>query len=72
MTYARERRTAPWLFGITNLPYGVYNGFISTAMPYLLRNAGLPVDRIADIRTMCTREEFEKRFRASSPYSLKS
>lgn len=32
----------------------------------------LAVDRIADIRTMCTREEFEKRFRASSPYSLKS
>jgi PAT family beta-lactamase induction signal transducer AmpG len=52
MTYARERRTAPWLFGITNLPYGVYNGFISTAMPYLLRNAGLPVDRIADISAL--------------------
>jgi peptide deformylase len=32
----------------------------------------LAVDRITDIRTMCTREEFEKRFRATSPYSLKS
>jgi PAT family beta-lactamase induction signal transducer AmpG len=49
MSNARERRAAPWLFGITILPYGVYNGFITTAMPYLLRNAGLPVDRIADI-----------------------
>jgi PAT family beta-lactamase induction signal transducer AmpG len=52
MTYERERRPAPWLFGITNLPYGVYSGFISTAMPYLLRNAGLPVDRIADISAL--------------------
>jgi peptide deformylase len=29
----------------------------------------LAVDRIADIRTMCTREEFEKRYRADSPYA---
>jgi peptide deformylase len=28
----------------------------------------LAVDRIVDIKTLCTREEFEKRFRASSPY----
>jgi peptide deformylase len=32
----------------------------------------LAVDRIADIRTMCTREEFEKRYRASSPYAVES
>lgn len=30
----------------------------------------LAVDRIVDIRTMCTREEFEKRYRASSPYAV--
>ena len=30
----------------------------------------LPVDRITDIRTMCTREEFEKRYRAQSPYAV--
>jgi peptide deformylase len=29
----------------------------------------LALDRITDIRTMCTREEFEKRYRASSPYA---
>ena len=29
----------------------------------------LAVDRITDIRTLCTREEFEKRHRASSPYA---
>jgi peptide deformylase len=32
-------------------------------------NGILAVDRITDIRTMCTREEFEKRYRAASPYS---
>lgn len=29
----------------------------------------LAVDRVADIRTMCTREEFERRHRADSPYA---
>jgi len=28
------------------------------------------VDRITDIRTMCTREEFEKRYRAGTPYAV--
>lgn len=32
----------------------------------------LAVDRITDIRTLCTREEFEKRFRATSPYATAS
>jgi len=32
----------------------------------------LAVDRITDIRTMCTREEFEKRYRAQSPYATAS
>jgi peptide deformylase len=35
-------------------------------------NGILAVDRITDIRTLCTREEFEKRYRASSPYALAS
>lgn len=29
----------------------------------------LAVDRITDIRTLCTREEFEKRYRSTSPYA---
>jgi peptide deformylase len=29
----------------------------------------LAVDRIANMKTLCTREEFEKRYRASSPYA---
>jgi len=30
----------------------------------------LAVDRIIDMKTMCTREEFEKRYRAASPYAV--
>jgi MFS transporter, PAT family, beta-lactamase induction signal transducer AmpG len=52
MPYPAERPPPPWLFGITALPYGVYGGFVSTAMPYLLRNAGLEVDRIAEISAL--------------------
>jgi peptide deformylase len=31
----------------------------------------LAVDRITDMRTLCTREEFEKRYRATSPYATR-
>ena len=30
----------------------------------------LAIDRVLDVRTICTREEFEKRYRAASPYAL--
>jgi peptide deformylase len=30
----------------------------------------LAVDRIVDIKTLCTREEFEKRYRDASPYAV--
>lgn len=29
----------------------------------------LCIDRVSDVKTICTREEFEKRYRADSPYS---
>ncbi|HEV1994075.1 MAG TPA: peptide deformylase [Candidatus Acidoferrum sp.] len=32
----------------------------------------LAVDRITDMHTMCTREEFEKRYRAGSPYAVEA
>jgi peptide deformylase len=32
----------------------------------------LAIDRITDMKTMCTREEFEKRYRAASPYAVQS
>jgi peptide deformylase len=31
----------------------------------------LALDRITDIRTICTREEFERRYRAQSPYAVR-
>jgi peptide deformylase len=30
----------------------------------------LALDRITDVKTLCTREEFEKRYRAGSPYAV--
>jgi peptide deformylase len=32
----------------------------------------LAVDRITNMKTVCTREEFEKRYRAASPYAVES
>jgi len=32
----------------------------------------LAIDRVTDIKTICTREEFEKRYRDSSPYAAPS
>lgn len=32
-------------------------------------DAVLAIDRISDIKTMCTREEFERRYRHKSPYA---
>ncbi len=30
----------------------------------------LAIDRVTDVKTICTREEFEKRYRDSSPYAV--
>jgi MFS transporter, PAT family, beta-lactamase induction signal transducer AmpG len=49
MTNKAWGRPAAWIFGITVLPYGVFFGFITTSMPYLLRGAGVSVERIAGI-----------------------
>jgi peptide deformylase len=32
----------------------------------------LAIDRVTDTKTICTREEFEKRYRELSPYALVS
>jgi peptide deformylase len=32
----------------------------------------LAIDRVVDVKTICTREEFEKRYRANSPYAKTS
>lgn len=41
------RHPPPWIFGITALPCGIFQGFLSVAMPFLLRKAGVPVEQIA-------------------------
>ncbi len=38
-----------WIFGISTLPWGLYNGLVITSLPYLLRRGGVPVDRIATV-----------------------
>ena len=30
----------------------------------------LAIDRVVDVKTICTREEFEKRYRDTSPYAV--
>jgi PAT family beta-lactamase induction signal transducer AmpG len=41
--------TPPWIFGVTNLPFGVAGTYLGVAMPFLLRQAGVPVEKIAAI-----------------------
>lgn len=39
----------PWAFVLLPLPYGIFLGYIQTALPWLLRQNGYPVDRIGSI-----------------------
>jgi MFS transporter, PAT family, beta-lactamase induction signal transducer AmpG len=39
----------PWLFGIASAPYGCFNGLITVALPYVLSQHGIPLERIAAI-----------------------
>lgn len=43
---------APWLFGVLILPLGIYVGFIWTALPLLLSQAGLAIGQIARINAI--------------------
>jgi hypothetical protein len=48
-----RKPTAPWLFSLLILPLGiVVVGFNFTALPLLLAQAGVPVDRIACISSI--------------------
>jgi MFS family permease len=37
------------LFGVVSMPYGCFNGIVAVALPYILREHGLSVERIASI-----------------------
>jgi MFS family permease len=39
----------PWLFVLMPLPFGIFSGYIQTALPWLLRHMGYPVDSIGAI-----------------------
>lgn len=41
-----------WIFGITGLPSGVFNGLISFTMPFLLRQRGVGVEQIANVSAL--------------------
>lgn len=43
---------APWVFGVIMVPLGVYLGFITTALPFLLEKAGVSVERIASMAAL--------------------
>ena len=42
----------PWIFGVLVLPLGMYVGYFSTALPFLLSRAGVPVEAIARIGSL--------------------
>jgi len=49
----RSRRwPTPWVFGLLVLPLGVYVGYFSTALPFLLSRSGVPVEEIARIGSL--------------------
>jgi MFS family permease len=52
MTERLKRWPPPWLFLILILPGGVFSGFTQTPMPFLLGQAGVSVDRIANISSL--------------------
>ncbi|HEV3343703.1 MAG TPA: MFS transporter [Pirellulales bacterium] len=44
--------TPPWIFGLTNLPFGVAGTYAGVAMPYLLRAAGVSVETITALAAL--------------------
>ena len=46
---AQAAHPPPWLFGITNIPFGVAGGYTSVAMPFVLSKAGVPMSTIGGI-----------------------
>jgi MFS transporter, PAT family, beta-lactamase induction signal transducer AmpG len=49
---SEPRYTPPWIFGITNIPFGVAGNFTGIAVPFILRQAGLPLEKIAFVAAL--------------------
>lgn len=45
----RERWPRPWVFLLMPLPFGIFQGYVQTPLPYLLRQMGYTVDRIGSM-----------------------
>ncbi|HLK46767.1 MAG TPA: hypothetical protein VKT49_01455 [Bryobacteraceae bacterium] len=52
MSGTTKRGPPPWLFLILILPGGIFNGFTQTPLPFVLGQAGVPVDRIANLESL--------------------
>jgi PAT family beta-lactamase induction signal transducer AmpG len=50
----QRRWPAPWVFSLLILPLGMAVGFNSTALPFMLAKAGVPVDRIASVSAIAS------------------
>jgi MFS transporter, PAT family, beta-lactamase induction signal transducer AmpG len=53
MNTAGTRYSPPWIFGITNIPYGVAGTYCGVAMPFILRKHGVPIEQIAALGALC-------------------
>ncbi|HEV2619966.1 MAG TPA: MFS transporter, partial [Acidobacteriaceae bacterium] len=53
-----RRQLPPWAMGLAIAPLGFYYGFISTAMPILLRAKGVSVDEISKISLLAFSPSF--------------
>jgi PAT family beta-lactamase induction signal transducer AmpG len=49
-----RRSTPPWIFGLLYMPGGVYQGFLMTALPFILRQQNVPVEKIAAISAIAS------------------
>lgn len=48
----QDKFAPPWIFGITNIPFGVAGTYTGVAMPFLLGKKGVPIETIAVISAL--------------------
>jgi MFS family permease len=51
---APRRENPPWLFGLLSMPYGIQTNVSAVLIPFLLRQHGVSVDRIAEVVAVST------------------
>ena len=48
-THTQLRRPPPWIFSVLALPVGIYLGFLTTSLPFLLKKGGSSVEQVATV-----------------------